>query len=180
MTSISALNLSRPIRDLFRQLVSFGTIGAASTLAYVALYTFMRQAAPAALANAVALLTTALGNTAANRRLTFAVRGSDGLARDHAAGLLGVAVALAITSAGLAVLPIVDPRHGGRSEIAILIAANAVATLVRFLLLRLALDRSDVVRQSAPARIAAARLPDLRLPAAPRFDTLSQWRRTRG
>jgi putative flippase GtrA len=167
MTSISASNLSLPNRELTRQLVSFGAIGAVSTLAYVALYTLMREAAPAAVANAVALLITALANTAANRRLTFAARGSDGLARDHAAGLLGLAVALAITSVSLAVLPIVDPRHGGRSEIAILVAANAVATLVRFLVLRLAIgsNRFDRSRQA---------------PAAHAFATLSQSKRTRG
>ena len=158
MTSIFATNLSLPNRDLARQLFSFGTIGVVSTVAFVAIYAVLRQAAPPAVANAAALVITALGNTAANRRLTFAVRGSRGLVRDHAAGLLALLVALAITSASLAVLPIVAPRHGRLSEIAVLVAANAAATLVRFFLLRLALDRT-------------------RAPGAPSFATLSQSRR---
>lgn len=167
MTSIPAPTLSVPNRDLVRQLVSFGTIGAASTLAYVALYAAMRQATPPALANAAALLITAIGNTAANRRLTFAVRGSRGLARDHAAGLVALVVALAITSASLAALPIVAPGHGRLSEIVVLVAANALATLVRFLLLRLAIDRDGVDRSR-------------RAPATQTLATLTQTKRTRG
>jgi putative flippase GtrA len=161
MTSIAATNLSLPNRNLARQLFSFGTIGAVSTLAYAAIYAVLRQAAPPAAANAAALVITALGNTAANRRLTFAVRGSRGLARDHAAGLLALLVALAITSASLAVLPIVAPRHGRLSEIAVLVAANAAATLVRFLLMRLAIDRR-------------------RAPGATAFATLSESSKARG
>jgi len=165
MTSISAANLSQPNRELFRQLVSFGAIGAASTLAYVALYALIREVASPAPANAVALLITAVANTAANRRLTFEVRDSRGLARDHAAGLLALAVALAITSVSLAALPIVAPRHGRLTEIAVLVAANAAATLVRFLLLRLAIRREP---------LRAAR------PATQPIATLSQPKRTRG
>jgi len=165
MTWISAANLSQPNRELFRQLVSFGAIGAASTLAYVALYALIREVASPAPANAVALLITAVANTAANRRLTFEVRDSRGLARDHAAGLLALAVALAITSVSLAALPIVAPRHGRLTEIAVLVAANAAATLVRFLLLRLAIRREP---------LRAAR------PATQPIATLSQPKRTRG
>jgi putative flippase GtrA len=175
MTSISAANLPQPNRELFRQLVSFGAIGAASTLAYVALYAFIRQGSPPAVANAAALVITAVANTAANRRLTFAVRDSSGLARDHAAGLIALVVALAITSAALAALPIVAPHHGRLSELAVLVAANAVATLVRFLLLRAAIDRTDAARQSTKTRLTTVRLL-----AAQRFATLSQSKRTRG
>jgi hypothetical protein len=55
MASIFAANLWQPNRELLRQLVSFGAIGAASTLAYVALYAFIRQGSPPAVANAAAL-----------------------------------------------------------------------------------------------------------------------------
>jgi putative flippase GtrA len=167
MTSIAATSLSLPNRDLVRQLVRFGAIGTVSTIAYVALYSLLREVAPAPLANAAALLTTALGNTAANRRLTFAVRGSEGLLRDHTAGLIAVAVALVITTASLAVLPVVAPHHGRLSEIAILVGANAVATLVRFLILRQAIDRHPADRSPQTS-------------AAHAFATLSQSQRTRG
>jgi putative flippase GtrA len=188
MTSISALSRSDPSRGLFRQLASFGAIGLASTLAYVALYAFIRPAAAPVLANGAALAITAVGNTAANRRLTFAVRGSRGLARDHAAGLIALAVALAISSASLAALHIVAPSPGRLSEIAVLVAANGVATLVRFLLLREAIggnrspsiDRAANARQSNSVQASAARPPHMPLPLAQPFATLSQSKRTRG
>jgi hypothetical protein len=81
-----------------------------------------------------------LGNTAANRWLTFGVRGRAGLARDHAAGLLAFGAALAITSASLVILGATMPRHSRTTEIAVLVFANAVSTLVRFVILRLALS----------------------------------------
>jgi putative flippase GtrA len=81
-----------------------------STLAYVALYALLRGLTPGPVANALALVVTAVGNTAANRRLTFQVRGPEGLGRDHATGLLALGVALAITSASLALLDALAPR----------------------------------------------------------------------
>ena len=119
-----------------RQAGTFAAIGVVSTLAYVALYALLRPAVPAELANAAGLLATAIGNTAANRRLTFSIRGRAGLARDHAAGLLALGAALAITSASLAVLQVAAPGAPQAIEVAVLVAANAAATLVRFLLLR--------------------------------------------
>ena len=56
-------------------------------------------------------------------------------------------MALATTSATLAALPVLAPRHGRLPEFAVLVSANAVATLVRFLLLRAAIDRTDAGRQ---------------------------------
>jgi putative flippase GtrA len=150
--------------DIIRQLVSFGVIGAVSTVAYVALYSWLREAMPAGIANALALVVTAVGNTAANRWLTFGVRGRDGLARDHAAGLIALGAALFITSASLVALSAIRPHHGRMSEIAILVGANAAATLVRFLLLRLAIGRAKGARMSI----------------APALATLSQSERTRG
>jgi len=154
---VTALSVRRPFtlhRDTVRKLASFGVIGVASTLAYVVLYAWLRETTPAGVANALALSVTAVANTAANRRLTFEVRGRDGLARDHAAGLLALAVALAITSASLAILGAMAPQHGRLTEIAVLVVANVVATLVRFLLLRLAIDRVRDARMSAEGALA--------------------------
>ncbi len=128
-------------RQLVRQISSFAAIGVVSTVAYVALYAVLRQEMPATAANAAALLITALGNTAANRRLTFDTQGTDGLARDHAAGLVALGVALVITTSSLAALTAFAPHHGRLSEIGVLVTSNAVATLVRFLLLRMAIER---------------------------------------
>jgi putative flippase GtrA len=121
MTAFTA-PLAIPIRaESARRLMTFGVIGVASTLAYVALYAWLRQGVSAGLANAVALLATAVGNTAANRRLTFDVRGRSGLARDHAAGLAALGVALAITSASLGLLDALAPHHGRTTELVVLV-----------------------------------------------------------
>jgi putative flippase GtrA len=169
MTTLSFPNSLASHRATVRQLVSFGVIGAASTLAYIALYAWLRQASPAWIANAMALLITAVGNTAANRWLTFGIRGNEGLARHHAAGLLALGVALLITSASLLALNTIDPRHGRLAELAVLVAANAVATLVRFLLLRQAVHGG-----TTPAAYAIQR------PPRHTFANLTQSKRTRG
>jgi putative flippase GtrA len=124
-----------------RRAGTFAAIGVLSTLAYVALYGLLRPLVAAAVANVVALVATAVGNTAANRRYTFAVRGRDGMARDHAAGLLALGVALAITTTALAGLDVVAPGAPQAVEVVILVAANGAATLVRFVILRAALER---------------------------------------
>jgi putative flippase GtrA len=123
-------------QHLVRELASFAAIGVASTLAYLALYSLFRAAAPPPAANALALVVTAVGNTAANRRWTFEVRGSAGLASDHAAGLVAFLIALAISSAGLVALQLLVPSAGRAMELAVLLAANVLATLVRFAILR--------------------------------------------
>jgi putative flippase GtrA len=123
-------------RPIVRELASFGTIGVASTLAYLALYSIFRSASPPAAANALALVVTAIGNTAANRRWTFAVRGTDRLASDHAAGLVAFLIALGISSAGLLLLHLGAPTASRPVELAVLLAANVLATLCRFLVLR--------------------------------------------
>src|SRR5207244_10156365 len=69
------------------QVLRFVAIGVASTLAYLGLYAALRAVLQAEAANAVALLATALANTAANRRYTFAIRGQAGIVRHQAQGL---------------------------------------------------------------------------------------------
>ena len=146
-----ALDSNGRLRSTARQVTSFAAIGVASTLAYVGIYAWLRQLAPAVVANAVALALTAIGNTAANRRLTFDVRGRRGMTRDLTAGLLALGVALAITTASVAAMDVLAPRRGRFGEIAVLVAANAIATLVRFLLLRLAIGSRDGFLSPAPA-----------------------------
>lgn len=126
---------ARP-RALGREIVSFGLIGVASTLAYIGLYAVLRSVAAAGVANTLALVVTAVGNTAANRRLTFRVRGRRSMLRDQAAGLVAFAIALALTSGAIAVLGWLVPGANRSTELAVLVAANALATAVRFLLLR--------------------------------------------
>ncbi|MET7937003.1 bifunctional glycosyltransferase family 2/GtrA family protein [Streptomyces sp. NPDC005322] len=128
---------------LARQLVGFCVVGALSTLVYLALYTVFRLGTGPQPANALALLLSALGNTAANRRLTFGVRGRDRAVRHQAQGLVVFAIGLALTSGSLAALDAAPgaPSHG--TELAVLIAANLAATVLRFLLFRAWVFPSD-------------------------------------
>ncbi len=119
-----------------RELVTFGAIGVVSTATYAVLYLVLRSSTGPVAANALALLITAVGNTAANRRLTFGVRGRRSMLRHQLGGLLAFAVALAITTSAAAALAALAPHAGRLIELAVLVVANAAATVTRFLLLR--------------------------------------------
>ena len=140
--------------SLARQLVGFCAVGALSTLLYLLLYSAFRLGGGPQTANAGALLLSAIANTAANRRLTFGVRGRDRAVRHQAQGLVVFAIGLALTSGSLAALDAAagDASHG--TELAVLIAANLAATVLRFLLFR-AWVFPD--RRGAPARGEASR-----------------------
>ncbi|MET8260901.1 dolichyl-phosphate beta-glucosyltransferase [Micromonospora sp. NPDC005553] len=120
-----------------RQVVRFAAVGAASTLAYLLLFLATRSVLGAQPANLLALLLTAVANTAANRRLTFGISGRRHAARHHAQGLLAFALGLALTSGALAVLHLVSAVPARPVELAVLVAANLAATVLRFVLLRL-------------------------------------------
>ena len=121
---------------LSTQLVRFAAVGAASTLAYAVLFWALREVLPAAASNVIALAATAVANTAANRRLTFGIRGRERLLRDHAGGLLAFAAALVFTNGAIVAMGLFAPGASRVAEIAVLTAANAIATGVRFLVLR--------------------------------------------
>ena len=118
------------------QVVTFAAVGLFSTLAYLVLYLGLRVPFGAQTANLVALLATAVANTAANRRLTFGVTVRRGVVRHHVAGLAAFAVGLALTSGSLALLHAADPAPGRSAELTVLVIANAVTTLLRFAVLR--------------------------------------------
>jgi len=118
------------------QMVRFGIVGIASTIAYALLYLLLHPAMGAQAANLTALLLTAIANTAANRAFTFRIRGRTGVARHQLHGLLVFMFGLAITSGSLFVLHRLDPEVGKVVELSVLVVANLVATLVRFIALR--------------------------------------------
>jgi putative flippase GtrA len=121
-------------RDLPLQIARFTVIGVASTIAYVVLFVLLRTIMSAQVANVISLLVTAVANTAANRRLTFGISGRSNAARHQVKGLIAFGIGLALTSGALAALA---PAHPGRlAEVSVLIAANLVATVIRFLLYR--------------------------------------------
>ncbi len=120
---------------LVRQVLRFGTVGVLSTLAYLLLFVALHPVVGAQSANLLALGSTAVANTAANRHYTFGVRGRAGAGRDQAGGLLVFTAALALTSGSLALLHLVsDPSRP--VELAVLVVANLAATVLRFVALR--------------------------------------------
>lgn len=118
------------------QLVRFGIIGAGSTLAYLLLYLLLQTVAGAQPANFAALLITAVANTAANRAFTFGVRGSSNVASHHFQGLLIFCFAWVLTSGCLFALHRWAPDAPVQVELFVLVVANLVATLCRFVGLR--------------------------------------------
>ena len=122
--------------DLPQQVARFAVIGVASTIAYVVLFLLLRGVISAQAANVVSLRVTAVANTAANRRLTFGISGRSNAARHQVKGLIAFGIGLALTSGALAVLNSGTARHGRVTEVLVLIAANLVATVIRFLMYR--------------------------------------------
>jgi glycosyltransferase involved in cell wall biosynthesis len=114
----------------------FMAVGVASTVAYALLFLLLRGFLPGQMANLLALAVTAVANTAANRRLTFGVRGSDGLARQHAAGFLVFVLSVALTSGTLAVLNGLAPGASRWEEAVLLAITSAGATVARYMALR--------------------------------------------
>jgi putative flippase GtrA len=147
----SALARSRERTDvreaLGGQLVRFASIGVVSTIVFAILFVALSGRLGRFGADIVALTLCSLANTAANRRLTFSLRGRAGRARHYLAGLALGGLPLALTLLTLLVLSAV----GGVSlltALGALTAVNAVATLVRFAFLR-----SWVFRQVPAPRI---------------------------
>jgi glycosyltransferase involved in cell wall biosynthesis len=134
----TALGDLRGVARLFgaSHIVRFAAIGLLSTIAYVLLYVATRGELGPAGANALALAITAVGNTQANRRFTFKVRGRERLARHHAAGAVVYLMTLAITSGALLALRAITPNASRFVELAVLVTAGVTATVTRYLGLR--------------------------------------------
>ena len=127
----------------------FVAIGVASTLAYALLFLLLAGALGSAAASALSLALTAVGNTAANRRLTFGIRGRHGLVRQLAAGFVVFVLALGLTNGALSVLHDLN-RHAPRLlEAAVLVLATLAATVTRYVALS-----SWVFRRRGPRNTA--------------------------
>jgi putative flippase GtrA len=121
---------------LQRQVLSFATVGALTTLVHVALFLVLRSDLGAIGANAVALTVATPVNTALNRLATFRIRGRRRLVRDHAqAGVIYLG-GLTMTSIALVAFDAAWPGHPAVVGVVAVLAANATITLLRFLLLR--------------------------------------------
>jgi glycosyltransferase involved in cell wall biosynthesis len=117
-------------------IAKFMGIGVISTLAYALLYVALHPLLGAIGANAAALALTAIGNTAANRRLTFGVHGRAGVVRHHLRGAAVFVLTLALTNGALAVLHGLDSDPARGLELAVLFAATLTATITRYVAMR--------------------------------------------
>ena len=118
------------------QLVRFAIVGGLSTIAYALLFVWLRGPIGAQAANFTALLLTAIANTAANRRLTFGIRGSAAALRHQGQGLVVFALGWALSAGSLWILQAAAPTAPHAVELAVVVAANLGATVLRFVLMR--------------------------------------------
>ncbi|MGH3831008.1 MAG: glycosyltransferase [Pseudonocardiaceae bacterium] len=117
------------------QLVTFGLIGVVSTAAMAVLYALFRAWSPPLVANLIALVTTSLLNTEANRRLTFVGARVSGQ-RAHLQSLVVFALYYALTSGALLALQALVSHPSRWLEVLVLLLASVVGTAARFALLR--------------------------------------------
>ncbi len=118
------------------QLVRFGVIGVISTVAYAVLYLVLHSMLGAQFANFAALLITAVFNTAANRAFTFGIRGREGAGKHHVQGIVVFLFGWAITAGSLLALEAGAPGASKHVELVVLVVANLVATVTRFVAFR--------------------------------------------
>jgi putative flippase GtrA len=114
----------------------FLLVGVLSTLAYAVLFLALRGALGAGWANVAALAITAVGNTAANRRFTFGVRGRRDMGRHHVRGAAVFVLTVGLTTGALAVLNGLDATPARWVELAVLVTASLVATVTRYVAMR--------------------------------------------
>jgi putative flippase GtrA len=138
----------------------FMGVGVLSTLAYALLFLVLRAPFGAPEANALALALTAVGNTAANRRLTFGIRGRPGRLRQYALGAVVFLLTLGLTSGTLAVLHGLDATPSRLLELGVLIAASTAATVTRYVALKTwvfaAASRRTILARAGRARIGTS------------------------
>ena len=88
------------------------------------------------MASLLALLVTAVANTATNRWFTVDVRGSRDALRYQAQGLAIFVAGTGVTSGALWLLEATDDGGHRGVEVVVLTAANLFVTLMRFVLMR--------------------------------------------
>lgn len=122
--------------ELGSQLGRFAVVGVASTLLSLVLFVLFAQITTHQWANALSLIISTIANTAVNRRFTFGVNGRDGAARVQLQSLLLLGVTWGLTAFALWLLGELAPDASTTLAAATFMIGNAVATIVRFVLLR--------------------------------------------
>jgi putative flippase GtrA len=117
------------------QLIRFASIGVVSTAVFGLLFAVLASELGPVLADVVALVGCAAANTAANRRLTFALRGSAGRARHHLGGLLIGVLPLVASLVAIGALGLAGVTSTA-SLLVVLTLLSGACALGRFVLLR--------------------------------------------
>ncbi|MFJ3956985.1 GtrA family protein [Arthrobacter sp. NPDC090010] len=118
------------------QVLRFTAVGVVCTLASMGLFAFLRPSLGPQWANALALISTSVLNTALNRAATFRIKDRRGAARDQARGLIVMGIAWVITASSLVILHWFLPHASVTEELWTTTLAGFLATVVRFALFR--------------------------------------------
>lgn len=118
----------------------FVAIGVLSTAGQALLYWLLRGWWPPAVANLVSLVVLTVLNTEANRRLTFR-HAPVPPARAHVGAGALFLVGYLLTSGAVLAFRHADPGASPAAETAVLAAASVAVTVMRFVVLRLAVFR---------------------------------------
>lgn len=138
------------------QIAKFAIVGVGSTVLSLALFAVLRHPLGNQWANIVSLFISTVLNTALNRRFTFDAGGRGGATRVQLQSLVLLAITVALTSGALEILRRTDPHANGLISTGTVAAANIIATVIRFVLLRrwFAPHRDDVIAaESAPTAL---------------------------
>lgn len=119
-----------------QQIGGFLAVGAVCTLASVAIFAALRPLAGVQWANLISLVLTSVLNTELNRRHSFGITERRYWFRDHRRGLWVMLLALGLTSGSLWILHAAWPGASMLDELLTITAANVLAAVTRFLLLR--------------------------------------------
>ncbi|MFF8940329.1 glycosyltransferase [Streptomyces paradoxus] len=116
-----------------RRFLRFAAVGAVTGLLHILFYVMFTTVMPALAANAAGLFLATVLNTAANRRITFGVRGRHEALRHQVRGGIAFLLGLACTSVSLLA---VGSGVSRTVELAVLLAGDALASLLRFALMQ--------------------------------------------
>ena len=138
-----------PSSGVGAHVVRFGVVGVASTVLHLGLFAVLTAGAVfgAQTANIGALLLATLANTWANRRWTFGIRGSEGVARHHAQALLVLGGTWAITAGALGLVHDLWPTTPVAVQTLVIGVATIAATVVKFVTMRSWIFTERIARQ---------------------------------
>ena len=122
-------------RPTLEQLVRFVSIGAVSTVVFATIFLMLHGPVGPVAADVIALGVCTVINTAANRRLTFNLRGRTRRVRQQLRGLAAALLPLGLNLAALACASALGVTEAV-PLVLLLTLANAVASLAKFVLLQ--------------------------------------------